>query len=828
MKTSLVVICCAVLLTGASIHHAADAQPVGTGSETLHADDWASIRAAYEAGQYRCEPVGDGWSARNRAQNWITHFDGRGFLVSPRAGTWEWGLELRSHGFGTWQIPAGKADEVSLEGNRLTYRRGSGLEEWWINDHRGLEHGFVVHERPRGGEGKGSLTFHLDTLGPLTPEIAPDHRGVRFQDEQGNTILVYAGLKVWDAKGTILPSHFERGGGKQFQICVEDREAVYPITIDPVAQQFFFKAGNTGFEDFFGCSVAISGDTVVVGAYGEKSNQTGPTNGPGGSVDNSLFEAGAAYVFVRDSGGWVQQAYLKAGNTGFEDRFGFSVAISGDTVVVGAPLEDANQSGVANGPGGSSDNTRGEAGAAYVFVRNGSDWTQQAYLKSANPDFDQRFGQSVAISEDTIVVGAPREASNGTGVTNGSGGASDNTTYYAGAAYVFSRSGTAWSQEAFLKASNTDSGDRFGVAVAIAADTIVVGAYGESSAQQGPTNGPGGSADDSEPDAGAAYVFIRSGSAWSQQAYLKAGNSAGADRFGESVAIFQDTIVVGAPWESGDQYWVTNGPGGQTEKGGNTYGAAYVFSRSGGLWTQQAYLKPSNPEVGDQFGKSVAVSGDIVLVGAPNEDNDSTGVTNGPAAPIGKNGFSNGAAYVYVRFGNVWSQQAFLKGGNTMTGDHFGFSVAVAGNTFIVGASEEDSGLTGVHPAGGDLSGPNVFDSGAAYVFDHDGFAPPVPPSLKLSATRFPATRVGRRSRPTVIVIRNVAGSDAADFSMMTTGPAQREFLFTTVSPVPLKAGDMKVFSAIFVPKRKGQRRATLTFRCSTASTTASISGRGR
>ena len=191
----------------------------------------------------------------------------------------------------------------------------------------------------------------------------------------------------------------------------------------------------------------------MVGAWAENSSATG-VNGTQG--DNSASQSGAAYVFVRSSGLWTQQAYLKASNTGSADQFGISVAISGDTVVVGANYEDSWATGV---NGTESNNTKTTAGAAYVFVRNSGNWSQQAYLKASNTARHDYFGYSVAISGDMVVVGAHQESSNSTGVN---GTQSDNSAINSGAAYVFVRSSGNWTQQAYLKASNTGADDYFG------------------------------------------------------------------------------------------------------------------------------------------------------------------------------------------------------------------------------------------------------------------------------------------------------------------------------------------------------------------------------
>jgi hypothetical protein len=201
---------------------------------------------------------------------------------------------------------------------------------------------------------------------------------------------------------------------------------------------------------------------------------------------------------LRSGNTWSQQAYLKASNTEAEDQFGWSVAVSGDTVVVGAHWEDNNATGV---NGNETDNSASLAGAAYVFVRNGATWTQQAYLKASNTEADDRFGQSVAVSGDMVVVGAPREASNANGVN---GNETDNSAGFAGAAYVFMRNGATWSQQAYLKASNTGAGDAFGLSVAVSGDTVAIGAVLEHSNATGVN---GNQADNSRNAAGAAYLF---------------------------------------------------------------------------------------------------------------------------------------------------------------------------------------------------------------------------------------------------------------------------------------------------------------------------------
>jgi len=466
------------------------------------------------------------------------------------------------------------------------------------------------------------------------------------------------------------------------------------------SQQAYIKAANTGAEDRFGRSVAISGDTMVVGAFREDSSAVG-VNGDGN--DNSSTNFGAAYVFVRTGTNWIQQAYLKASNAGSNDLFGWSVAISGDTVVVGADFESSNATGV---NGDQSDNSASGAGAAYVFVRDGTNWSQQAYLKASNTGAGDIFGFSVAISGETIVIGARDEASNASGVN---GNQSDDSAASAGAAYVFVRNGTNWIQQAYLKASNTGAGDTFGFSVAVWGDTVVIGAQGEASNAIGVN---GSQTNNSAAESGAAYVFVRAGTNWVQQAYLKASNTGAIDLFGESVAVWGDLVVVSGYREDSNATGVN---GNQTDNSIRDAGAAYVFRRSGTNWSQEAYLKASNSQADDQFGVMVAVFGDTVVVGAPVEDSNATGV-NGDQNNNGTS--SSGAVYVFVRNGTNWIQQAYLKASNTGGGDTFGFSVAVWGDTVVVGAQGESSNATGVN---GDQNSNSARFAGAAYVLTGAG-----------------------------------------------------------------------------------------------------------
>jgi hypothetical protein len=293
------------------------------------------------------------------------------------------------------------------------------------------------------------------------------------------------------------------------------------------------KGSDTIRGDAFGSSVAISGSAIVVGASGHANS------------------AGRAYVFTTAATGWQQTAELKGSDTIRGDDFGESVAISGSAIVVGA-------AGHAN------------AGRAYVFTKAATGWQQTAELKGSDTIRGDAFGESVAISGSTIVVGALRHAKS------------------AGRAYVFTKTATGWQQTGELTGSDTTADDMFGLPVAISGSTIVVGAYGHAD------------------EAGRAYVFTKAATGWQQTAELKGSDTIRDDFFGSSTAISGSTIVVGAFEHA------------------NSAGRAYVFTKAATGWQQTAELEGSDTvsnNNGDQFGGEVAISGSTIAVGASGHAN---------------------------------------------------------------------------------------------------------------------------------------------------------------------------------------------------------------
>jgi len=479
----------------------------------------------------------------------------------------------------------------------------------------------------------------------------------------------------------------------------------------------YVKASNAGEDDRLGIGDPLVGVTLALSADGNTMavstphEDSGATGVNGNQRDESAWDSGAVYVFVRSGGTWMQQAYLKASNTQSSDKFGFSIALSGDgnTLAVGATLEDSAARGI---DGNQADNAAQSAGAVYVFVRAGTAWTQQAYIKASNADAGDQFGWAVALNHDgtTLAVGAQSEGSAATGVN---GNQADNAAPDAGAAYVFVRRGAAWTQQAYIKAANAQGGDRFGFCLALSGDgdTLAVCGYDEDGGATG-VNGP---VDEAAPGSGAAYVFVRRGAAWSQEAYVKPSNTTRNAAFGSSIVLSADgnTLAVNAadedslsPGIDGDQRSTP------TDEG--SAGAVYVYGRANGVWAQQAYVKSFNIGPTDLFGFRMALSrdGNVLAAGAPGETGGGRGINPKPgegSAP------ESGAVYVFLRNAGRWTQHAYLKAPNADEFDQFGSGVALSadGRTLAVAANAEDSGA-GID---GDQRDNSVRDSGALYIF---------------------------------------------------------------------------------------------------------------
>jgi hypothetical protein len=374
--------------------------------------------------------------------------------------------------------------------------------------------------------------------------------------------------------------------------------------------------------DQFGRSVAVDGDTAVVGSI----------LADGGSSTDQ----GAAYVYTRTGSTWTLQAKLTASDGTAPDLFGVRVAVDGDTVAVSAQMSFAD-----------------DRGAAYVFTRAGTTWTQQAKLTASDGAANDIFGSGLDLDGDTVVAGSFRDDI----------GLNTNQ----GSAYVFTRAGTTWTEQAKLTASDGAANDDFGVRVAVDGNTVVAGAWQDDI---GATN------------QGSAYVFTRVGTNWTEEAKLTASDGAADDLFGLDVAVDGDTALLGAF---------------QDDVGATNQGSAYVFTRALTTWTEEAKLTASDGEGNDLFGQAVALEGDTAVAGAFADD-------------IGSN-TDQGSAYVFTRSGSTWTQGPKLIASDGAASDQLAVSVAVHGISVLAGANLDDIV-------------PNT-NQGSAYVFtldtDEDG-----------------------------------------------------------------------------------------------------------
>ena len=393
------------------------------------------------------------------------------------------------------------------------------------------------------------------------------------------------------------------------------------------SQQAYIKASNTGSGDQFGWSVSLNGDgnTLAVGAIYEDSSSTGVN---GAQNDNSIRDTGTVYLFRFNTGSnnWSQQAYIKASlSADRDDEFGRSLSLSadGNTLAVGTNREDGSSTGV----NGLQNNNSTNTGAVYLFRFNttSNTWFQQAYIKASNTGATDLFGQSLSLNGDgnTLAVGATGEDGSSAGVN---GVQNDNSTN-TGAVYLFRFNSSTWSQQAYIKASNTGSGDQFGWSVSLSGDgnTLAVGANREASSSTG-VNGAQG--DNSPEGPGAVYLFRfnLTSNTWSQQAYIKASNTDRFDNFGQSVSLSADgnTLAVGADTEDGS----ATGVSGADDNGTQDAGATYVFEFANGAWAQQAYIKSPDPTSLAYFGYSVSLSsnGNSLAVGAYRASNETGAV----------------------------------------------------------------------------------------------------------------------------------------------------------------------------------------------------------
>jgi hypothetical protein len=665
--------------------------------ESMPTDTHEAILGQLHQAEYQPRPLEKALpgtcSAINRAQALSLTFDTGAVRVLPvqfnnadPAADWNLALSLTGYGYGE-TLESALPATPTISGNRVEYHRGD-LSEWYRNDERGLEQGFTLTSPPTAEAGKNlplCIGMAIDTS--LTPLITRDEQVLFFCDTQGKAILDYGELHAYDADGEPLVTQMSLGNEVDnttkynLYLMVDDSDAKYPITVDPLLTQVAkLTASDASAYSSFGYAVSISGDTLVVGACGDDSNtgsayvfernEDGADNWgevtkltASDSVQNAYFgwsvsisgdtlvvgaygtgsESGSAYVFERNQGGadnWGQVKKLTASDAAASDSFGYAVSISDAIIVVGAPNDNVAPYDF--------------CGSAYVFERNqgGADnWGEIAKLVASDPSSWGSFGWSVSISGDTVVVGAFED---------------DAPAVDSGSAYVFERNEDGadnWGEVTKLIASDYDAEDRFGYAVSISNDTIVVGAKW----------------DDNE--AGSAYVFERNEDGadnWGEVGQLVASDAAMHDNFGYAVSISIDTIVVSAPFKNN-----YSGPG-----------SAYVFERNedgADNWGEVKILDASDAAWEDYFGRSVCISGDSIVVGADGDDDG---------------GSQSGSAYTFVNCDDGgWAQEKKNTASDPAANDYFGYAVSVSGDTIVVGAVYNDD---------------DGSDSGSAYVFERN------------------------------------------------------------------------------------------------------------
>ena len=582
-------------------------------------EDWEQIRRTIQESEYHVARLanadtGPVFVASNRQQGYSTTFRREGIQILPQAqpgGLWHLNLSVTGWGYEGEIRPLLQAEpEGSKE--RVEYRRGP-VTEWYANRPGGLEQGFELREPPWRGE--GPLVLEMTWRGALA--VIARGGDVAFADAAGKTLVRYASARAWDASGRPLPVRLE-ATDRQVRLLVEAQAARFPVNVDPTfineAQLFGHAdplAGEAG--ENFSQSVSVYGETLAVGA-------------PGSDVAGAA-DAGAVYVFLRSGAGWAVRGKLTASDGAAGDKFGQSVSVSaigseewGEIIAVGAPggdvagLTDAGavylftglgpagtgwaqqpkltaSDGAAGDGFGSSVSVSGtyvvvgayrgdtpagaDAGSVYVFDWLSTGWAERQKLTASDGAAGDRFGYSVSGYGSDVVVGAPMD-SNARGL-------------HAGAVYVFGRPGTTWAQQQKLTAADGAAGDTFGFSVSRWRETLLVGA---------PLHDAGGLT-----DAGAAYVFARSGTSWAQQQKLTAADGAVRDEFGLSVSISCPIgFVPPEPCRA-----VVGAHKDDTAAAADA-GSAYVFVSSGTGWTQQQKLTAADGAASDRFGYAVSVA----------------------------------------------------------------------------------------------------------------------------------------------------------------------------------------------------------------------------
>lgn len=557
------------------------------------------LRAAYiqarqsEAGRaYQMTARGAQVAAHNAAHHLALQLDAQGVHLQGRGGAALGSLQL---------VRAGCADSPALlaevppqaRGTRVEYPR-AGLTEWYVNGPMGIEQGFTVSRDP----GCRRLAFELQLGREWAATLVgsgPQAR-IELQDRRSGQRLYYSDLFARDAQGRELTAQLQLHA-QTIRLEVDAAGARYPVEVDPLMwtqQPLPTSDGATG--DVTGFSLAISGSTAVVAA-------------PGKTIGTN-FQEGQVYIFTRTGDTWTEQQKILSPAPQYNGVFGYVVALSGDTLAITSPTQTVGEST--------------QQGELFVYTRTNNVWTEQQRLTASDGGPGQQFGQLMALSGDTIVVGSPLK-------TVG-------TSSLQGQVYVFTRTGTTWAESQILTASDAAANDFFGFSVGVSGDTLVIGASQKNAVQ------------------GQVYVFTRTNNVWSEQQIITAADGKSGDNLGSRVAISGDTLVAAAP--------------GATVGENAVQGKVYVFTRVGTTWTEQQQIAASDGQPNEGFGSALAISGNNLVVGHYQK-------------VVGTNA-QQGQAYLFSRTGTTWTEQQILTPVDGAAGEYFGYAVAIDGSTALV------------------------------------------------------------------------------------------------------------------------------------------------
>jgi len=586
--------------------------------EQLPQDEQESLRIAFHEARRAVSPVegdlatlpqnqGVSHFAANPGQDLTARFMENGgvrFESGQPGKSWQGTLRLRTEGpAGAWQTSGVKAE-----------RSAGPLTEWYVNRTEGFEHGFTLAQRP-GDLSSGEPLLLSMSLGELRADHDRNRPGdlVFIDPASGQAVIGYRDLKVWAADGRQLAAEL-RPTGEGFNIAVNDRDAPYPITVDPLIVSLEQQIDAGAQQAFlFGKPLAISGDTIAIG--------TPFTPLPGGGV-----VPGVVYIFRLESSRWLLKQVLRVQPGNGTQGYGIAVAIDGDLLAIGSTSLPWVE----------------------VYRLQNGVWTYLKNLQGTGTVLGDGFGSALSIDGNLVVVGAPQD---------------DDMGADSGAAFVFTRTGSLWSESKVLP-TNGAAGDRFGTSVCISGNVLAVGA-------------PGKDFSTLSQDIGNAYVFTGDATIWTQQQILTAGSHADANAlFGRNVFLDGDTLAVGSELDA-------TSPGS---------GTVQVFARAGGAWTLQQRLVPEDGAGGPGYGQTIAVEGDTMAVGAW------TDATQGTNA---------GSVYGYRRSGNVWSPLPKLLPAAGGGATQFGEQVALSGGVLVTGSSRDDM----ISEFGGSAS---VIDTSAA------------------------------------------------------------------------------------------------------------------